>query len=425
MVMLLTAALVWFFGWNSSKPDVTAYWHASMNLRQGEPLYGPAPAGVAPKAFLYPPSFAALFAPLTYLPPLSAYATWMALHFAFLGWLVWATARLAQVAGWPAQGKYLALLLLWLPAPTGGDFQEGQVNLLMASLVATGLLLIEERRPWGGGLMLALATHVKLLPVILLVPLLLQGRRRAAAASACAVVALVFLPAFFTVPREGWSHGMWRAVSLHIDFFQAVVAPALSDAKVVGNEQFYVLNNSLVAVFHRLFGAGVTFSPLPEAAAWRGPLLFSLPRPLLRAAALTIGGTLFVGALVLARRTAHDRTGRVVALGLSYVSLQLVTLNCWEHHLVFLALVLAPLAVLDGAHPQLRRGLVALGIAVFGCWTGPYLLDPFARLFGADTPGVWLATSRAWGLPTAAVLLLCGLSFTARRECEGPVRDAG
>ncbi len=416
--LLLIASLVWFFGWDNSNPDVTAYWRAGVNLRQGNPVYGPAPPGVSPKAFIYPPAFAVLFAPLTTLPTLWGYATWMVLHGVFLAWLVWAAARLAGLGTRTAQCRYLALLLLWLPAAVGGDFQEGQVNLLVAAMVATALLLIDERRPWSGGLMLALATHIKLLPLVLLLPLLIQGRRQAVAAAVAGTIALGLLPAVLTIPLEGWSAGLWRAVSLHVDFWQSVVAPALSDAEVAGAQQFYVLNNSLTAVLHRLFGTAVAFSPLPALASWRGPLLFGIASSLLRATALSAGLMLYVSALVLAHRTAHRRGGRVAALGLAYIAAQLTAPTYWEHHLVFLAIVLAPWADIEIVDTRIRSALAALCATVLACWSGPYLLDPFARLFESNTIAVILSASRTWGFPTAAVLTLFALSLVAHFDAE-------
>jgi len=425
LLLLVAASHVWFFHWNSSNPDVTAYWRAGESLRLGQPIHLPPPPGVSPKAFLYPPAFAAIFAPLTLLPPLSGYAAWMGLHFAFLGWLVWAGARLAAIRSPAARTRYLALLLVWLPAAVGGDFQEGQVNLLVAALVATALLQLEEKRWWAGGFLLALATHIKLLPALLLLPLLLQGRRRAVATSLVAMGALVLLPALITGPREGWVEGIRHALMLHVDFANTVLAPAVTDAKVVGDEQFYVFNNSLVAVLHRLFGDGVLFSPLPQLAGQQGPLLFALPRALLRGTGLAIGGAMFVASLLLARRTARSRSGRIASLGLALVAAELTALNFWEHHLVVLVLLLAPLAAGELVSPARRRALGLLSAAAFVSWTGLYLLDPALSAWGADTASRLLWASRTWGLPTLAVVALWGwsaLALSGERELDDDIR---
>lgn len=403
LLMLASASFVWFFDWSNSRPDVTAYWDAALRLRHGEALYVPPPPGVSPKAYLYPPAFAVLFSPLTLLAPVTGYAVWMALHFVFLAVMVVGCIRLARIRDARSLLVYAGLLVAWLPAPVGGDFQEGQTNLLVACLVVVGLRWIENRRWRAGAGMLAFAVHIKLLPIVLFAALLAQRRYRAVAAGIAATTALILLPAVVTVPREGLTAGVGHAIAMHFDYVRVVLAPAAFDAKVVGAEQFYVLNNSIVAVLHRLFGDGVAFSPFPELGGWHGPLLFALPRGALRLVGGIVGALLVAASLVFARRSADSPTGRVAAYALCLAAIELATLNCWEHHLVFVALMLAPLAA--GQHEPQRR-LLALSAAVAVLWTGPYLLHPIASAAGIEAFGAVLSTVRTWGVPTLAVLVL-------------------
>ncbi len=407
LLMLASASFVWFFDWSNSRPDVTAYWDAALRLRHGEALYGPPPPGISPKAYLYPPAFAVLFLPLTLLAPVTGYAVWMALHFVFLAVMVFGCLRLAGIRDARSLLLYVGLLVAWLPAPAGGDFQEGQANLLVACLVVVGLRWIENQRRRAGAAIIALAVHIKLLPIVLFAALLAQRRYRAVAAGAVATVALVLLPAVVTVPREGLTAGIGHAITMHVDYARVVLMPAAFDAKVVGAEQFYVLNNSLVAVLHRLFGDGVAFSPFPQLGGWHGPLLFALPRATLRLAGGIAGALLVAASLVFARRSADSHTGRVAAYALCLAAAELAALNCWEHHLVFVALMLAPLAAAQ-LEPG-RRLLVALSAIVALLWTGPYLLHPIASAAGIELFGAVLSTVRTWGVPTLAVLALAAI----------------
>ena len=96
VAFLLAASYTAFFGWNALRVDATAYWDAGMHLSRGEPLYATAPVAALDKAYLYPPAFAALFAPLTLLPPLWGYAAWMALEIFFAIGLARTCAVLAR-----------------------------------------------------------------------------------------------------------------------------------------------------------------------------------------------------------------------------------------------------------------------------------------------------------------------------------------
>ncbi|MCP6725911.1 hypothetical protein NL526_28030, partial [Klebsiella pneumoniae] len=72
-----------FVGWDRMRVDATAYWAAAARLRTGAALYAAEPVAALDKAYLYPPAFAAAFAPLTLLPPLWGYALWMTLELLF------------------------------------------------------------------------------------------------------------------------------------------------------------------------------------------------------------------------------------------------------------------------------------------------------------------------------------------------------
>ncbi|OYT71938.1 MAG: hypothetical protein CFK52_06790 [Chloracidobacterium sp. CP2_5A] len=118
--------------------------------------------------YLYPPLFAQLLAPLALLPLPVAAGAWAVGNVVATLWL-WRMAR-QVLDSEPHRGEAPAWLWRLALAPIlGGNFLLGQVNLWIAAAVAFALLADAERRRSAlGGLALALATSVKLSPILLL-----------------------------------------------------------------------------------------------------------------------------------------------------------------------------------------------------------------------------------------------------------------
>jgi hypothetical protein len=402
-LLLLTTAFAAFFSWNDALVDAKAYFGAAQELRAGRDPYGPDPSRETDKAYLYPPAFAALFAPLTILPPLWGYALWMALHGAWLLACLDSLAALCGVAG-PGRERQRVGLLAALLVPAIAEIQEGQSNLLALWAVLAGLRAIEAGRETRGAALLALAAQVKLLPAVLIPVLWLQGRREAARAASAWLLAMCLLPALWTVPARGPLEGLRVAAAAHADFFSRVVAPALRDGTVRGFEQSYSTNNSARAVLRRLFVADVRLSPLPGTEGRRGPLLAAAPA--LAAAASGASLALVGAALWSARQRRGDIRERLEGAGLVWTAFSVAAPTFWEHHLLALALVIGP---------SLERGAraAALGtVPLAASLTLPYL----AALAGWPGP---LLFSRDVGVPLLAVLVVFGASIAERHRKPG------
>ena len=354
--------------------------------------------------------FAALFALLTLLPPIWGYALWMALHFLFLPVAVIGAARLCGRQEWPATRRLVTLVMAALIVPVLGDLQEGQSNLLVMALVTAGLLLVERQRPVAGGILLAAAVHLKVVPVVLLPVLLLQRRRRAAAAMALAMLGWAVVPCVWTMAVSGPVTGAAAGAGLHAAYAEQVLWEAVGLRTIGGAEQYYVLNNSLLAVAHRWFGQDVAFSPFPELRFLHGPLLVAVPRPVLTTAALLLGGALVAAALALSRRAAFDAPGRAAGAGLAIIALQMSGPTFWEHHLVSATLLLAAVEARWGA-----RVAWLLATPLLLTLTIPYVLFVAGALAGIMEWTSPIGASRTWGAPTLAVLVLWAGTWRAFR----------
>lgn len=420
VAFLLAASFTAFFGWNRLRVDATAYWDAGTHLRRGEPLYPAEPVPALAKAYLYPPAFAAAFAPLTALPPLWGYAAWMALEVLFAIALARAGAALAGLADAARDDRRTALAIALAAAlvPVFDNVAEGQVNLLIAWLCAVAVLEAERGRDARAAFALAAAVHVKLVPIVLAGAFALWRRPRLLGWLAVALVTVALLPWPWRVATLGARAGTAAAVHDYGDFWHVILGPAARADEIAGGAQSFAPNYSLRGTLARLFVAGTPLTPFPADAERRGPLLVALPAASVNAVGRLLGLGVLGAALVACRRTAADPRRRAAAAGLLLTAGGLAGPTFWPHHLVVLGVAGAGLWRALAIAP--RRTQTVAWVAALGPLAAT-LTVPFAavQLFGASETGVYRDV-RELGLPTAAVLafLVTGLAITLRRPAR-------
>jgi hypothetical protein len=182
------------FGWTHIY-DARLDQAAVAALQPGGPWY----------ALLTPAPITWVVAPLTMLGYPAAYWVWVAFSLAILGAAVWyARPRHHSVAlyfiWWAALGP------LWFSA------YEGQVTIVVAAAVLAGWRLLESRRDFLGGAILALALFKPHLVLLLPVALLASGRIRALLGFAAVAAAV----------------GTAMLVTLHLSGIQSYLATLLA-----------------------------------------------------------------------------------------------------------------------------------------------------------------------------------------------------
>ncbi|MBK8206719.1 MAG: DUF2029 domain-containing protein [Planctomycetes bacterium] len=397
--------------WSARSMDIAVYWEAGTRMRLGavdlyaEPTDPENDIGL----YIYPPLFAALMAPLTWLPRGFGYAAW-----AMLQWLIAVLAfvvtgrmvglhasprsmtglgSLTSAAG-PEDSKGASFALPLLVAVFGAawtNFSEGQVNFLLVLFVAAGLWQLETGRTIRGGLLLAAAAHLKVIPIVLLLVLLAQRRFKAAGAMFVGCSVLWLVPLVWTVPAHGVVDGVARNIELTREYADSIVSPRVKSQSPDDVGGVRAPNNSLGAVVNRYFGND---QRLATSLKERSPLLFSAPEPLRKWGGFGLGCLLFSAALLLAWRRREHRNARNAAAGLALLSAALGNLLFWPHHLALLLLVLGPLLAFAMDEPRLRRIGWALCIAVLALCFLPMI----------DNEGGWLVWVQVLGTPTLCVL---------------------
>jgi alpha-1,2-mannosyltransferase len=279
--------------------DLDAYLTAGRAVWQGQPLYAPflhhpLPDAALRPAYIYPPVFALLVAPLALLPDAVANVVWLVIGQAALAAALVLTLRRLRPRGWALTAILCVTLTFY---PLWIDAVQGQANLLVLLLVTAGVGGIAQGKPTFG-IALGAAAALKLTPVILLVWLLLDRRFREAAWMIGALGGLTAAAALLRFHDT-------------VVFFGQVL-PALSQGTA-----FYA-NESLAGVVLRLFSSNPYTTPW-VAISWA----FLLPG---------------AGAILLIAFW-FWRTGHQPALvrSLAFIPLlPLLSSVTWPHHLVIL-----------------------------------------------------------------------------------------
>jgi alpha-1,2-mannosyltransferase len=354
--------------------DLDAYLAAARNLLHGQRLYStflnhPFPDPALRPAYIYPPFFALLAAPLALLPPPAAGGVWLVLNQACLAASLLLILRCYASGGWVRAaliGATLTFYPLWI------DAVQGQANLLVLLLVTVGLVGVLAGQPRAAAA-LGVAAALKLTPALLLIWLLADRRFKAAA----------WLAGGALVPTAAAGLLLGRD---SLAYFGKVL-PALAQGTMV------YANQSLAGVIGRFT------LPNPYTHPWLSlPAAYGLP---------LLGSLLLVGLWWRRARRADPRSRAASFLPL----LPLVSALTWPHHLVILLpviwLVLIALAGRDW--PIWQTGVTAvilLGFSVLARWpAGPGFGQAGFKAAQTSDPLV-IVTANALFLSTLALFLV-------------------
>jgi len=182
--------------------NFVAFRTSFLHLRGGQNLYLDYPATYFDN-FLYSPTFAALMGPFAVLPP------WLGL----VAWdLASAAVLVAGIRSLPRLDVRSRALFVWfILLELVGALQNSQSNTMIVGLLLLAFSACERDRIGAAGLFLALATSVKLYPLVAGLAFLLHPRRvRLVLATAAWGVVLATLPLLLVSPASLlWQYGNW------------------------------------------------------------------------------------------------------------------------------------------------------------------------------------------------------------------------
>ena len=354
--------------------DLDAYLAAARAIWHGQPLYAPFlhhpfPDPALRPAYIYPPVFALLVAPLGLLSDAAANILWLAVGQAALIAALVITLRWLRPPAWAVTAILCATATFY---PLWVDAVQGQANLLVLLLVTAGIAGIARGNARFGAA-LGVAAALKLTPLLLLAWLLLDRRFRELA---------WMLGAFIGVTAAA---ALVRFDDTRIFFGQVV--PALAHGTAI------YANQSLQGVIARVATSN-PYTPPWTVVSWA-----YLVAPILILA--------FMGLWVV-------RTRRQPAMVRAAAFLPLIPLASsvtWPHHLVLLLPVIwfGLIAIAGRGWPlpsTIAIGLLLLLFSVVARWpVGPAFNQPGFRAAQTADPAVFLVAN-ALCLGTLTLFLL-------------------
>jgi alpha-1,2-mannosyltransferase len=316
--VLLTAAYV-IAGQRHPGMDSTVYQAGALAVLHGYPLYESLhiPAPWADLPFTYPPVAALFFLPLAPLPLHGTWGVMAAASALALG----VTVRVSLVSLLRHRPpEWLLNLLILVPIglqPIWSTIGLGQVNLLLMAMVLLDVLAFKDRR--YGGVLIGVASAIKLTPLIFIPHLILTRRHADAARAAGTFVALQGL-AWLLLPSDS------------LRFFTGAMMAGN------GNRTFEAANQSINGLVQRLSGEA------PDAFA----------------ISLTLAVICLAVHAILVRALHRHEQHLAALLATAFCGL-LISPVTWTHHWVWVV----PLCLLLG-YRVYRRGLSRHGLAAGG-----------------------------------------------------------
>jgi len=288
------------------------------------------PLPLAGAQYVTPLPVAWMLQPLLGLAPRLQLAIVIAVLQIALVVFLWATMRAVRVAGWQ-MGLLLVLIAIGFE-PVVGNFDEGQVNLVLLGLSGIWLLAWVAGDRWWGGAALGAAVAIKLLQAPLGL-LLLWGRRwRMVVAAAVAGAALWLL-----------------AVPQYLPEYLFKVAPVLAG----GTGLFE--NHSPGGTVARLLDPGTFLGAVRDTS------------PAARGITTAIALVALAITFWVLRRPQSSRDGRALEAAAMVAVGPLVASYSWGTHLVLLLLPMVVLVAWAVRHRDRSvLGLVALGWLLIG-----------------------------------------------------------
>jgi hypothetical protein len=307
--------------------DFSQEWCSVQNYLHGEPVYGDRETAL--QRFLgyyrdpnsndtfflsvnaHPPTSVLVALPFCWLSYPEAFEVWNVFSLLCLGASLWIVIRQLglHVTGW---GLLAGWALLLFCSPLNQQFGQGNWNLLLMLLLTGAWALERSDKPGWAGVLLGLATAIKLFPAFLLLYYAARGRWRVVITGTAAFLAATLLTASVL--------GMDAYIMYYRD-----VMPKMADFRG------WWINASFAGLFNKLFDG---------SSGHTTPLVYS---PMLAKAVAGLCISIVCGILWVAARRTRTSREQDLTFGLAVVTLLLIAPLTWDHYFL---LLLAPLAVL-------------------------------------------------------------------------------
>jgi hypothetical protein len=292
-LVLLAAAVAGLFPFLSkTTSELPVYVTGAERMAAGQEIY----RGDDAKPFTYPPFFALLFVPATWLPHGWHRPLWYAVNVLLLAWMLRAVDRFARSAAperpW-RPGLFWVVVGALSARHVTAVFENQSHDLIVAAAVTATALAWAGERASAAGAWAGAAAALKATPLLLAVPFALSRRVAALAGLTAAALAFTLLPDVLAPRPDGhaWVRG----------WFDVVVRGARpgGTAELAGTwSAGSILNQSLSGTVYRLT------TPVPPAAVgtWSVDAAVVELSPAARRAAILLAQALVLAAVAWCAR---------------------------------------------------------------------------------------------------------------------------
>ena len=182
-----------------AKPDLEVYLHAANLILAGNnPYLTPIPAGVF--FYVYPPLFAVLFIPFTFIPINIVVVLWCVLNVLLIGWSMKTFYELINGTSFfeiPAQTRWAVCFFALLPTFKFifNHLSFGQSDIFMLAFAVLGLAYWAKNRQVTGGVAIGFSIVTKVISLPLAIWFAAKGNVRVTMGIALGLLAGLLLPA--------------------------------------------------------------------------------------------------------------------------------------------------------------------------------------------------------------------------------------
>lgn len=216
---VIQGASMTYNAWDDN--DLSHYYTSSLLLINGVDPYlvedadkAQREAGFSPRhiirTFTNPPALLALFVPMVLLNPAGAFVVWNIIQLVCLAG-IWVMLDRIFPLSIKRADKHLLFVTLLLSPVTFMHIRFNQTQLLIVALLLVGFFEHRNNRHFFGGLLVGLATSLKIFTWPVLFYSIVKGGKKGFAGSAIGVAALSLVPAFVVGP-EIYRHFLLKAL---------------------------------------------------------------------------------------------------------------------------------------------------------------------------------------------------------------------
>jgi alpha-1,2-mannosyltransferase len=314
-----------------AKEDRTALLRWSYHtdrIKHRETIYG-AQGGSYPNL----PFMLMILMPFHAMGPIAGSLAWQTFKFLIILFIFWSTVKVARNNGPPWPDWALLVLILLSLRVFISDLTHGNVNLVIGGLVVVALLFSFYEKDFLSGLVIGLATVLKVTPA-LFIPYFLYKRRWLSVVGSMVGIALFC----WLVP--GLILGFDFNNQLIIEWYKQMVRPFLSGMPV-GYLQTQHINQSFTGLFFRFLSDSVAITGDVKRGYDELRINFVSLDQQTVSLMVKIASLAVVGCLAWFCRTPHKNHKHLGNLGefaMVFLAMLFLSERSWKHHYVLLIL---------------------------------------------------------------------------------------